>query len=55
MIKSTVSAVMQVSNQLGNLGAYLEPLIVREPGPDVTDEQIQGDISRLMYIGETYK
>ncbi|KAG0729605.1 Disrupted in renal carcinoma protein 2 [Chionoecetes opilio] len=52
--RTTATAFIQMSNQLGNAGSYLEPLLVREPsdphpGPEEVTE-IRSDIRRLMYI-----
>ena len=44
---------MQVSNQLGNMAAYLEPLIVREPESGASVDDIKSDIQRLMYISKS--
>ncbi|XP_037774619.1 solute carrier family 49 member 4 homolog [Penaeus monodon] len=44
------SAVMMGCSQLGSVGSYLEPFIVRVPGPGVTIEDLQNDIMRLLYI-----
>ncbi|XP_037774618.1 solute carrier family 49 member 4 homolog [Penaeus monodon] len=43
-------AVMMGCSQLGSVGSYLEPFIVRVPGPGVTIEDLQNDIMRLLYI-----
>nr|XP_053652616.1 solute carrier family 49 member 4 homolog [Cherax quadricarinatus] len=49
--RTTALAVMMGTNQLSGVGSYLEPLLVREPGPDVTVYEIQSDVMMLMYIG----
>ncbi|CAL4122123.1 unnamed protein product, partial [Meganyctiphanes norvegica] len=48
--RMTATAIAISANSLGGLGSYLEPLIVRSPGENVTQEEIRGDISILMYI-----
>lgn len=48
--RTTAVAVMMGCSQLGSVGSYLEPFIVRVPGPGVTIEDLQNDIMRLLYI-----
>ncbi|CAL4085546.1 unnamed protein product, partial [Meganyctiphanes norvegica] len=48
--RTTATAIAISANSLGGLGSYLEPLIVRSPGENVTQEEIRGDIRILMYI-----
>ena len=44
---------MMAISQLGSIGSYLEPLIVRRPSSEITAEDIKDDISLLMYVGES--
>lgn len=39
------------AHQMGGVASYLEPLLVRQPGPDVTQAEIKQDVMRLIYIG----
>ncbi|XP_069980084.1 solute carrier family 49 member 4 homolog [Penaeus vannamei] len=48
--RTTATAVSQVLNQLGNVGSYMEPLLVRSPRNGTTTEEIRSDIKRLLYI-----
>ncbi|XP_047471294.1 solute carrier family 49 member 4 homolog isoform X2 [Penaeus chinensis] len=48
--RTTAVAVMMGCSQLGSVGSYLEPFIVRVPGPGVTIEDLRNDIMRLLYI-----
>ncbi|XP_042864097.1 solute carrier family 49 member 4 homolog [Penaeus japonicus] len=48
--RTTATAFSQVLNQLGNVGSYMEPLLVRSPGKGATPEDIRSDIKRLLYI-----
>ncbi|CAL4153962.1 unnamed protein product [Meganyctiphanes norvegica] len=48
--RTTATAIALTSNGLGGLGSYLEPLIVRSPGDNVTQDEIKGDIRKLMFI-----
>ncbi|KAK8406269.1 hypothetical protein O3P69_007163 [Scylla paramamosain] len=49
--RTTATAIMLGSHQLGGVASYLEPLIVRQPDPSVTNAAIQHDVMRLTYIG----
>uniref|UniRef100_A0A6A7G7Q0 Disrupted in renal carcinoma protein 2 homolog n=2 Tax=Hirondellea gigas TaxID=1518452 RepID=A0A6A7G7Q0_9CRUS len=49
--RTTAQAVIFSMEQLGLLVSYLEPLIVRLPGPAVSVAVLRDDISQLMYIG----
>ena len=51
----SLTAVMMAVAQLGSIGSFLEPLIVRSPGPSVTPEEIRSDVNILMYIGTYYR
>ncbi|CAL4064366.1 unnamed protein product [Meganyctiphanes norvegica] len=48
--RTTATAIGISANSLGILGSYLEPLLVRSPGGNVTKEEIRGNIMILMYI-----
>ncbi|KAK4327880.1 hypothetical protein Pmani_001686 [Petrolisthes manimaculis] len=48
--RTTAFGVMMGASQLGGLGSYLEPLLVRLPGPHVSIQDIQNDVMCLMYI-----
>ncbi|XP_063586186.1 solute carrier family 49 member 4 homolog isoform X2 [Penaeus indicus] len=48
--RTTATAVSQVMNQLGNVGSYMEPLLVRAPRNGTTAEEIRSDIKLLLYI-----
>ena len=50
----SLPAIMLGSHQLGGIASYLEPLIVRQPGPGVTSIAIQHDVMRLTYIGNPF-
>ncbi|CAL4064365.1 unnamed protein product [Meganyctiphanes norvegica] len=48
--RTTATAIAMGANGLGGLGSYLEPLFVRSPGDNVTQDEIKGDIRNLMFI-----
>ena len=39
-------------SQLGFITSFLEPLLVRSPDQDVSQNEIINDINNLMYIGK---
>lgn len=49
--RTTAMAIMIGAHQMGGVASYLEPLLVRQPGPDVTQADIKQDVMRLIYIG----
>ncbi|XP_037784462.1 solute carrier family 49 member 4 homolog [Penaeus monodon] len=52
--RTTATAVSQVFNQLGNVGSYMEPLLVRAPRNGTKAEDIRTDIKLLLYIGKRF-
>ncbi|KAG0726294.1 Disrupted in renal carcinoma protein 2 [Chionoecetes opilio] len=48
--RTTAMAIMVGAHELGGIASFLEPLIVRLPGPDVTTADIRHDVMRLTYI-----
>ncbi|XP_045583403.2 solute carrier family 49 member 4 homolog [Procambarus clarkii] len=48
--RTTALAVMLGASQLSGLGSFLEPLLVRLPGPHVSPLDIQTDVMKLLYI-----
>ncbi|XP_045597646.1 solute carrier family 49 member 4 homolog [Procambarus clarkii] len=49
--RTTATAVMMGASQLGILGSYLEPLLVRLPSLQVSPEDVQQDVMHLLYLG----
>ncbi|XP_042211793.1 solute carrier family 49 member 4 homolog isoform X2 [Homarus americanus] len=49
--RTTAGAVMIGFCMMGCVGSYLEPLLVRQPGPHVSNHDIQEDVLLLLYIG----
>lgn len=49
--RTTAVAVMMGASQLGGVGSYLEPLLVKTPGRGVSAEEIRDQIMELLYIG----
>ncbi|XP_076055520.1 solute carrier family 49 member 4 homolog isoform X2 [Oratosquilla oratoria] len=48
--RTTATAFSQVICQLGGVGSYLEPLIVRSPSSGASKEELFDDVMMLMYI-----
>nr|XP_053646555.1 solute carrier family 49 member 4 homolog isoform X1 [Cherax quadricarinatus] len=49
--RTTAVAVMMGASQLGLLGSYLEPLLVRLPSPQVNIDDTRRDVTHLLYLG----
>ena len=48
------AAIMVGCHQLGIVGSYLEPFLVRPPGPGVTQADIKDDVRHLVYISTLF-